>query len=98
MLTIARPGRPHRRDQRRTGICEEPATVRAPMLGTISTPALMTAWAIAAAVAITVFLHATRRGNRHATAWGVGAFLFMIPVLPIYILRCTLRPENPRRW
>ena len=98
MLTIARPERPDRRNQRRAGVCEELATVRAPMAGTISTSALMTAWAIAAAVAITVFLHATRRGNRHATAWGVGAFLFMIPVLPIYILRRTLRPGNPRRW
>jgi hypothetical protein len=98
MLTIAQPERPNRRDQRRAGIRDEPATVRAPMLGTISTPVLLTAWAIAAAVAITVFLHATRRGNRHATAWGVGAFLFMIPVLPIYVLRCTLRPGNPRRW
>ena len=68
------------------------------MLGTISTPALLAAWAIAAAAAIAVFLHATRGGNRHATAWGVGAFLFMIPVLPIYILRCALRPGNPRRW
>lgn len=98
MLTIARPGRPDRGDQRRAGIYEEPATVRAPMPGTISTPALLIAWAIATAVAITVFLHAARRGNRHATAWGIGAFLFMIPVLPIYILRCTLRPGNPRRW
>ena len=98
MLTIARPGRPDHRDQRRAGICEELATARAPMPGTISTPALLTAWEIAAAVAITVFLHATRRGNRHATAWGVGAFLFMIPVLPIYVLRCTLRPGNPRLW
>jgi hypothetical protein len=68
------------------------------MLGTISTPALLTVWATAAAVAITVFLYATRRGNRHATAWGVGVFLFMIPVLPIYILRCTLQSGNPRRW
>src|SRR5664280_386338 len=98
MLTIARPERPDRRNQRRAGVCEELATVRAPMPRTISTPALLTAWAIAAAVAITVFLHATRRGNRHATARGVGAFLFMIPVLPIYILRRTLRPGNPRRW
>jgi hypothetical protein len=65
---------------------------------TISTPAFLTAWAIAAAVAITVFLHATKRANRDATAWGVGVFLFLIPVLPIYILRCTRRPRNTRRW
>jgi len=49
-------------------------------------------------VAITVFLHATKRGNRHATAWGIGVFLFMILVLPIYILRCTFRPRSRRRW
>jgi hypothetical protein len=68
------------------------------MPGTIPTPAFLTAWAIAAAVAITVFLHATKQGNRHATAWGIGVFLFMIPVLPIYVLRCALRPGNARRW
>ena len=68
------------------------------MPGTISAPAFLAAWAIAAAVAIIVFLHATKRGNRHATAWGIGVFLFMIPVLPIYILRCTRRPGTTRRW
>jgi len=68
------------------------------MPGTISTPAFLTAWAIAAAVAIMVFLHATKRGNRHATAWGIGVFLFMILVLPIYILRCTRPAETTRRW
>jgi hypothetical protein len=68
------------------------------MPGTISTATFLSAWAIAAAVAITVFLHATKRANRHATAWGIGVFLFMIPVLPIYILRCTLRPGTTRRW
>ena len=68
------------------------------MPGTISAPAFLAAWAITAAVAITVFLHATKRGNRHATAWGIGVFLFMILVLPIYILRCTFRPRSRRRW
>jgi hypothetical protein len=49
-------------------------------------------------VAIIVLLHATKRDNRHATAWGTGVSLFMIPVLPIHILRCILRPGDAKRW
>jgi hypothetical protein len=33
-----------------------------------------------------VFLHADRNGSRHATAWGIGVFLFLAIVLPIYVL------------
>ena len=51
------------------------------------TPAqFVAAWAIAAAVAIAVFLHANKHGSRHATAWGIGVFLFMIVALPAYLL------------
>ena len=66
------------------------------MPGTISTPAFLTAWAIAAAVAIAVFLHASKRGNRHATAWGIGVFLFMIVVLPAYLVHTRVGQRTRR--
>ena len=40
---------------------------------------------LAAGLAIAVFLHADRRGNKHATAWGIGVFLLAIVFLPLYI-------------
>ncbi len=56
------------------------------------------AWAIDAAVAIAVFLHAEKRGDRRATLWGAGVFLFLIPVLPIYLLRNRSRKSDKRRY
>jgi hypothetical protein len=47
----------------------------------------ITAWAIDTAAAIAVFLHAGKHGNRHATAWGIGVFLFLIVFLPAYLWR-----------
>jgi hypothetical protein len=51
---------------------------------------------IAAAISTGVFSHAHRRGNRHATAWGVGAFLAAGVVVPVYFLRYWLggRPSR----
>jgi hypothetical protein len=34
-----------------------------------------------------VFRHAERHGSRHATAWGVFAFLFAGIVVPFYFIR-----------
>ncbi len=31
--------------------------------------------AVSAGLSLAVFAHATKRGNRHATAWGIVAFL-----------------------
>jgi len=45
---------------------------------------------IAAAISLGVFSHAQRRGNAHATAWGVGAFLAAGIVVPLYFLRYWL--------
>ena len=42
--------------------------------------------AIAAVLATLVFRHAHRRGNRHATAWGVFTFLFAAAAIPLYVL------------
>jgi hypothetical protein len=45
---------------------------------------------IAAGISMGVFGHAHRRGNAHATAWGVGAFLAAGVVVPVYFLRYWL--------
>lgn len=37
-----------------------------------------------------VFAHATRHGNRHATAWGIATFLFAGVAIPLYFLRYWL--------
>ncbi|HSP71606.1 MAG TPA: hypothetical protein VLN26_04505 [Gaiellaceae bacterium] len=61
------------------------------------TPAqFVAAWAIAAAVAIAVFLHANKHGSRHATAWGIGVFLFMIVVLPAYFVHTRIGRRTRR--
>ena len=52
----------------------------------LSTPTFLLAWAIDTAAAILVFLHATRRGSRHATAWGIGVFLALAFALPAYLV------------
>ena len=54
------------------------------------------AWAIATVVAVAVFLHANRHGSKHATAWGIGVFLFMIVVLPAYLINSWGRSRARR--
>jgi hypothetical protein len=63
-----------------------------------TTTAFFFAWAIDAVAAILVFLHAEKKGNRHATAWGAGVFLFLVPVLPIYVFRNRQRKADTRRY
>ena len=41
---------------------------------------------IAAGVSMATFAHADRHGSRHATAWGVGAFLLAGVVVPVYFV------------
>ena len=38
-----------------------------------------------------VFTHAQRHGSKHATAWGVAAFLAAGIVVPVYFVRYWLR-------
>ena len=38
-----------------------------------------------------VFMHAQRHGSKHATAWGVAAFLAAGIVVPVYFVRYWLR-------
>ncbi|HEX2292595.1 MAG TPA: hypothetical protein VHH55_04735 [Gaiellaceae bacterium] len=50
---------------------------------------------IAAAASLAVFAHADRHGSRHATAWGIAAFLAAGITVPVYLVRFWLR--NRRR-
>ena len=43
------------------------------------------------ACALLVFSHAQRHGNRHATAWGIAAFLASVVAVAVYFLRFWLR-------
>ncbi|MFN2628585.1 MAG: hypothetical protein ABR569_08115 [Gaiellaceae bacterium] len=65
---------------------------------TLGTSTFILAWAIDAAAATLIFLHADKRGDRHATAWGIGVFLFLIPVLPVYLVRHHRRKTGSRRY
>jgi hypothetical protein len=47
--------------------------------------------ALAAVASTAVFSHASRHGNKHATAWGVATFLFAALAVPLYFLRYWLR-------
>jgi Flp pilus assembly protein TadB len=46
---------------------------------------------VSAAAFLVVFLHAQRHGSKHATAWGVAAFLAAGVVVPVYFVRYWLR-------
>jgi hypothetical protein len=46
--------------------------------------------AIAAVLSMVVFWHASRRGSRHATLWGVAVFLFAGVAIPVYVLNLLL--------
>ncbi len=48
----------------------------------------------AALVSMLVFWHANKHGSRHATAWGVGAFLLAGIVVPLYFVRYLLQRRH----
>jgi hypothetical protein len=52
-----------------------------------STPTFLIAVALAALASMGVFAHASRHGSGHATAWGIGTFLFAGLVVPAYFIR-----------
>jgi hypothetical protein len=47
--------------------------------------------ALAATASTAVFAHASRHGNKHATAWGVATFLAAAIAVPLYFLRYWMR-------
>jgi hypothetical protein len=70
------------------------------MLGTaaLTTPTFLIAWALDTTAAILVFLHANKRGSRHATAWGISVFLALGLALPIYVVHGRLHKSSGRRY
>jgi hypothetical protein len=64
----------------------------------LSTANIVFAWAVATLAAVGVFTHANKHGNKHATAWGIGTFLFLIIVLPAYVIYTRRgKPPGPTR-
>jgi hypothetical protein len=55
-------------------------------LADMSFGAFAVAVAGAAALSMLVYWHASKHGNRHPTAWGVGAFLFAGLFVPLYFI------------
>jgi hypothetical protein len=49
------------------------------------------ALAVWTAAFVLVWWHADRHGSRHATAWGIAAFLGAGLVVPVYFVRYWLR-------
>jgi dolichol kinase len=64
--------------------------VLADSFGDISFGSFLLVVAIAAGLATLVFRHAHRRGNKHATAWGVFTFLFAALAIPLYVINYWL--------
>ena len=64
----------------------------------LTTPTFLIAWALDTATAILIFLHATKRGSRHATAWGISVFFALALAVPIYIVHGRLRKPSGRRY
>ena len=62
----------------------------------LSPATFLVAVAIAAAASMAVFANADKRGNRHATTWGIGVFLLAGVFLPLYVLRYWLRNRRAR--
>jgi hypothetical protein len=60
------------------------------------TVSFLIAVALAAAISTGVFAHANKRGNKHATAWGVAAFLMAGIAVPVYFVRHWLRRRAQR--
>jgi hypothetical protein len=63
------------------------AVTFASRISDMSVPEFALAVALAALLAMAVFHHASKRGNTHATAWGVATFLAAGVAVPVYFIR-----------
>ena len=55
-------------------------------LGNVSPGAFILTLALSALISMGVFWHASKHGNKHATAWGIATFLFAGIILPVYVI------------
>jgi hypothetical protein len=63
-----------------------------------TTPTFLLAWALDTTAAILIFLHANKRGSRHATAWGISTFFALAVAVPIYLVHGRLHKPSGRRY
>ena len=49
---------------------------------------------LAAVASMAVFAHASRNGNKHATAWGVATFLIAALAVPVYFANYWLKKRR----
>jgi len=64
----------------------------------LTTPTFLMAWAVDTTAAILIFLHANKRGSRHATAWGMSVFFALGVALPIYFVHGRRHKPSGRRY
>ena len=64
----------------------------------LTTQTFVTAWALDTTAAILIFLHANKRGSRHATAWGISVFFALALAVPIYVVHGRLHKPSGRRY
>jgi len=64
----------------------------------LTTPTFLLAWALDTTAAILVFVHANKRGSRHASAWGIGVFLALGIALPAYVVHSRRHKPTGRRY
>jgi hypothetical protein len=60
----------------------------------LTTQTFLLAWAIDTAAAMLIFLHANKRGSRHATAWGISVFFALAVALPVYVVHGRLHKPS----
>jgi hypothetical protein len=60
-------------------------------VSTESPVAFVIAVALGAVISVGVFAHASKHGSRHATAWGIAAFLAAGVTVPVYFIRYWTR-------
>jgi hypothetical protein len=64
----------------------------------LTTQTFLIAWALDTTAAILLFLHANKRGSRHATAWGISTFFALALTVPIYVVHGRLHKPSGRRY
>jgi len=64
--------------------------------GSVSPGTFLISVAIAAALAMLVFSHASKHGSKHATAWGLATFLFAGIAVPVYFIRYWMSRSGRR--
>ena len=64
----------------------------------LTTRTFLTAWAIDTAAAILIFMHANKRGSRHATAWGISVFFALAVAVPVYVVHGRLHKPTGGRY